>query len=227
VAAGVVVGVIGVDAIRQVRRPRDMAVASLPAVFAAHQLIEALVWLDLTGRAPATVGRVALWLYMLIAYVVLPVFVPAAVLAVETDAARRRWVARLTVVGGAVAAVYLVAMVHGPIGVAIDGHSLNYDTGVSAGGPLAAVYVAACCGSLLASSNRSVVMFGLANALVVAFLMWMSTQELTSLWCFWAAIASMAIAVHLRSTSGAGGAGPLGATPPEQSSRGWSLLGRE
>jgi hypothetical protein len=91
---------------------------------------------------------------MLFAYVVLPMLVPAAVLAVETDAGRRRWLEALTVAGGAVGAIYLLAMVRGPIGVAIEGHSLNYDTAVNAGGPLAAVYVAACCGSLLVSSRR-------------------------------------------------------------------------
>ncbi len=174
------------------------------------------MWWDLTGRASVTTGRVALWLYMLFAYVVLPVLVPAAVLAVETHPGRRRWLARLTVVGWAVAAVYLVAMVSGPVGVAVDGNSLNYDTG-DAGGPLAAVYVAACCGSLLASSHRPIVVFGLANAVAVAFLMWMSTQELTSLWCFWAAIASVAIAFHLRSTSRAEGAGSAEASDPDRS----------
>lgn len=133
---------------------------------------------------------------------VIPVLVPAAVLAVETDAARRRWLGALTAAGGAVAATYLLAMVWGLVGVAIEGHSLNYDTGVSSGGQLAAVYVMACCGSLMVSSRRSIVVFGLANAVAVAFLMWMSTEELTSLWCFWAAVASVAIVVHLHGTNG-------------------------
>ena len=94
VAAGIVVGAIGVSALRQVHRRRDLPLASLPVLFAGHQLVEALVWLDLTDRVSATSGRVALWLYMLFAYVVLPVLVPAAVLAVKTDAARRRWPAK-------------------------------------------------------------------------------------------------------------------------------------
>jgi len=109
-----------------------------------------------------------------------------------------------------VAATYLLAMVRGPVGVAIEGHSLNYDTGVSSGGQLAAVYVMACCGSLLVSSRRSVVAFGLANVVAVAFLKGMSTEELTSMWCFWAAVASVSIAVHLRSTNRARAAGSAG-----------------
>lgn len=196
-AAGVVVGAISVGALRQVHLRRELPLASLPALFAGHQIAEAFVWLDLTDRAPAATGRVALWLYMLFAYVVLPVVVPSAVLAVEPDPTRRRWLAGLTAVGGAVAVAYLVAMVRGPIGVSIDGHSLNYDTGVASGGQLAAVYVVACCGSLLLSSHRSIVVFGVANAVAVAFLWWALSEELTSLWCFWATIASVAITTHL------------------------------
>ena len=91
-------------------------------------------------------------------------------------------------------------MVRGPVAASVDGYSLNYDTGVGIGGPLAAVYVVACCGALLVSSHRSIVVFGVANVVAVGVLTWMSTQELTSLWCFWAAVASVAIAAHLRAS---------------------------
>ncbi|MBA2752214.1 MAG: hypothetical protein H0U41_08280 [Actinobacteria bacterium] len=58
--------------------------------------------------------------------------------------------------------------------------------------------------------SASIAVFGLANVVAVAFLMWMRTEELTSLWCFWAAVASVAIAVHLRSTNRARAAGSAG-----------------
>ncbi|MEN3313893.1 MAG: hypothetical protein V7605_127, partial [Acidimicrobiaceae bacterium] len=41
---GVAVGAVGVDALRQVRRPRELAIASLPVLLAAHQLTEVFVW---------------------------------------------------------------------------------------------------------------------------------------------------------------------------------------
>ena len=71
VAAGVVVGAIGFAALRRVGQKRELPLASLPALFAGHQLSEAFVGWDVTGRASATTGRVALWVYMLFAYVVL------------------------------------------------------------------------------------------------------------------------------------------------------------
>jgi hypothetical protein len=55
----------------------------------AHQFIEALVWLWLQGHVPRGVGHLALWAYLLIALVVLPVFVPLAVIALEPTRQRK------------------------------------------------------------------------------------------------------------------------------------------
>lgn len=49
-AAGIAVGAVGVDALRHVRRRQDLALASLPALFAAHQVSEAFVWWGLTDE---------------------------------------------------------------------------------------------------------------------------------------------------------------------------------
>jgi hypothetical protein len=81
---GVVISAIGVDAVRHVRQRRELiALAWLPLLLGAHQLIEAIVWLWLQGHVPRGAGHVALWAYLLIALVVLPVLVPLAVIALE------------------------------------------------------------------------------------------------------------------------------------------------
>ena len=144
VVAGLVVGGIGVGALRQVHRRRDLPLASLPALFAGHELVEALVWLDLTGRAPATTGRVPCGCTCSSPTWSCPCSSPP-LSCCRGGRRAAQMVERFTVLGASVAAIYLLAMVRGPIGVAIEGHSLNYDTAVNAGGPLAVVYVAACC----------------------------------------------------------------------------------
>ena len=67
-----------------------IALAWIPVLLGAHQLIEALVWLWLQGHVPRGIGHVALWAYLLIAFVVLPIFVPLAVIAVEPTRGRSR-----------------------------------------------------------------------------------------------------------------------------------------
>ena len=70
VAGGVLICAIGIDAIRHIRQRREfIALAWIPVLLGAHQFIEALVWLWLQGHVPRGVGHVALWAYLLIAFV--------------------------------------------------------------------------------------------------------------------------------------------------------------
>ena len=48
------------------------------------------------------------------------------------------------------------------------------------------------------SSHRRIALFGVANLPAVVALAWIESTALTSLWCAWAAIISLAIAAHLR-----------------------------
>jgi hypothetical protein len=198
VAAGVVVGGIGVEALRHVHRPEELPLASLPLLFGAHQLTEAFVWWGLRGDVAARTGHAALWVYVAFAFVALPLLEPVSVLLVEPDARRRRIIGRFALLGAAVAATYLNAMLRGPVSAAIRGHTLTYDTGVAHGGVVAALYMVATVGALLSSSHRRIARFGAANLVVLPLLMLLAAKALTSLWCVWAAVASLIIANHLR-----------------------------
>jgi hypothetical protein len=63
---------------------------------------------------------------------------------------------------------------------------------------MAGLYVLATCGAMVASGLRHVVWFGLANLVAVVVLTGMSANGFASLWCFYAALVSAAIAVYLR-----------------------------
>jgi len=223
---GAGVAVVGVDALRQVRRPRELAIASLPAVLAAHQLTEVFVWSDLHDRTPHVGTGPAIWLYAVVAFVVVPALVPVAVLAVEPVNARRRLMAPFAVLGILVAMAYAGAMGQRPVVAAIAGRHISYATGLEPGVTMAGLYVLAVCVPLFASSYPRIVLFGACNAVAVAVLLWLSQEELTSLWCAWAAVASVVIDGHLRMVNGAvataDGDGPVaaGADGPASSERG-------
>ena len=59
--------------------------AGLPLVLGTHQLIESLVWWQLRGDVPFGIGRVATWLYLIIALVVVPVIVLLSVMLLRAD----------------------------------------------------------------------------------------------------------------------------------------------
>jgi hypothetical protein len=199
--AGLVIGAAGVDAMRHTDDKRELGVAALPVLLGAHQLVEAVAWWGLRGRVAASAGDVAVWIYLLFAFGVLPAYVPAAIARLEPDPVRARAMRHLALIGAAVSLVLVAAMVRGPVEASIGGRYIAYEITLSHGGLIVAAYVAATCGALLASSYRIVVRFGMFNLVAVGVLFWLNTTGFASLWCAWAAMASLGIALRIRSGS--------------------------
>lgn len=196
---GAIIGAIGVDTIRHVhRRHGHIAIASLPLLFAVHQLDESLIWLGLQGHIPRAISHVALWIYLLIAFVVLPLFVPAAVLAFEPTP-RRRWLMMpFVAIGACVSGILLAALIRGPFGVQLRPYHLAYTLTLRDGLLIVALYVVAVCGALIFSGSRHIVIFGVVNLVAVGIIARLTVDGFASVWCGWAAICSGAIALQLR-----------------------------
>jgi hypothetical protein len=195
---GLVISAIGVDAVRHVRQRGDhVAVAALPLLLGFHQLDEAFVWWGLQGHVPATVGRIAMWIYLLIAFVVLPIYVPLAVTALEQPI-RRRLVAPFVVVGALVSALLLAAMIRGPVTARLAPYHVAYGLGLHHALPIITLYVVAVCGALLVSQYFDVRVYGIANLVAVVILADLTVNGFASLWCSYAAVLSAAIALHMR-----------------------------
>jgi hypothetical protein len=199
VVVGVAVGVVGIDAVRHVTDRREFPLALLPLLFSAHQLIEAFVWWGQDGTVPEGLGRAAAYAYLLIAFV-LPVLVPLAVVAIEPDRVRRRMMQGLAALGAGVSTVLVLAVLRAPIWVAERGMHISYSVGLGDGGVLTGLYVVAVCGAFLASSSRRIAVFGAVNLVAVMVLGALTLDGVISLWCAWAAVTSVLIDVHLRTS---------------------------
>ena len=198
IVAGVVVSGVGIDALRHVRHTREYPLAALPLLLGAHLLVETYVWWGEMGRASELAAQAATWVYLAFALGVLPVLVPVAILAIEPEERRRRWLMPLAVIGAGVAALYMASVVTGPIGAAVEGCCLAYDTGPSYHPVLGALYAVVTCFPMLVSSHRRIVVFGVINLPVAALIGWLLAANLASLWCAWAAVTSVLIASHVR-----------------------------
>ncbi|MGH9277582.1 MAG: DUF6629 family protein [Acidimicrobiales bacterium] len=198
-AAAVVVGAIAVDAVRHVGERAELPLAALPVILAVHQLIEVVVWWGIDGTVASAIGVAAVYAYLLVAFG-LPLLVPSAVIALEPDADRRRLMARLAVIGALVALVLLTNVVTGPVSAADGGFYVDYHARLFHGTTLTVIYVVATLGCCLASSHRFIVVFGLVNLVGVLALGWLTLRGFVSLWCAWAAVTSLIIAMHLRGT---------------------------
>jgi len=152
----------------------------------------------LQGHLPRGIGHVALWAYLLIALVALPVFVPLAVIALEPTGRRKAMMAPFALTGTAIAVILFAAMVRGPSGAQLAPYHLSYSVRVPDGLLIVALYVTAVCGPLLTSGYRNVVIFGAVNLVAVIVIARLTVSGFASVWCAWAAVSSAAIAPQCR-----------------------------
>ncbi len=196
---GIVVTAIGVDAVRHLHHRNDhLALAALPLLLGVHEIDEAFVWWGLQGVVPHGLGRAAMWIYLIIAFVVLPVFVPLVIMLLEPTARRRLRIVPFLAIGTGVSTVLLETILVNRPTVTLGAYHLAYSIGLQHGVVVIGLYIVATCGSLLASGFRHIVVFGLANLVAVSILARLSADGFASLWCFYAAVACGAIMLHMR-----------------------------
>jgi len=198
---GVAVMAIGVEACRRLKGRREYAlVATVPLLLGAHQVDESLVWWGLQGHVPSSVGHAAMWAYLVVALVVLPVLAPLLVLRIEPEGRRRRRLVPFVALGAIVSSILLEAMLVGHPSARLGHLHLAYSIGLQHGIAVIGLYIVATCGAMLLSSHRDVVWFGIANLVAVVVLARLCVDGFTSLWCAYAAVLSAAIVLHLRGT---------------------------
>lgn len=197
-----VLATIGVVTLTRVKHRRELLFASLPLLFAIHQFIEGFVWLGLDGMLPATVTHNMGAAFMLYAQGLLPFLLPLSVSLFEADARSRRRMRPFLVIGGLTTLYILWALTAYPTQVFVKGNSIVYINPATNNITVAIVYVIATCGSLLFSKVRDMVIFGLANVAILLTVMAFKRYAFTSLWCAYAAIASVIILAYFWKSSG-------------------------
>lgn len=200
---GTLITAIGIDAVRHTTGRRELVgLAAIPLVLGVHQLTETFVWWGLQGHVSTTVGDAAMWIYLLVAFVLLPSYVPAAVYAAATPGAKRRVLLAFIGIGVVVSVSLLAAMVRGPVDAELRSWHLSYSTDLTAGLLIVSAYVVATCGPLLLSGIRALVWFGVINLVAVVALAALVINGFASLWCAWAAVTSALLALALRRSAG-------------------------
>jgi hypothetical protein len=190
-----VLGAVGVVTLTRVKHNREILFAALPTLFAVHQFIEGFVWLGLDGILSRAVAHDMGAAFMLYAQGLLPFLLPLSVLMFEPDSKSRRRMLPFLALGGATALYILWALTAYPTQVYIRRNSIVYINQATNNTAVAVLYVIATCGSLFFSKIRSMVVFGAANLVILLVVMAFKRYAFTSLWCAYAAIASIIILV--------------------------------
>jgi hypothetical protein len=197
-----VLGTIGVLTLTKVKHRRELLFASLPTLFAIHQFTEGFVWLGLDGVLSPAVTHAMAAAFMLYAQGLLPFLLPLSVLLFEPDVRSRRRMLPFLVVGCLTALYILWALIAYPTQTFIKANSIVYINPATNNSAVAVLYVIATCGSLLFSKVKDMVIFGVANVAILLVVMAVKRYAFTSLWCAYAAVASVIILVYFWKSHG-------------------------
>ncbi len=188
-----VLGAVGVVTLTKVKHKRELLFAALPVLFAIHQFIEGFVWLGFDKVLSPTVAHDMGSAFMLYAQGLLPFLLPLSIYLFEPDKKSRASMLPFVVLGVGTALYILWALTAYPLQLFVRGNSIVYINQATNNTAVAVLYVIVTCGSLFFSKIKMMVVFGAANLAILLVVMAFKRYAFTSLWCAYAAIASVII----------------------------------
>ncbi len=214
--AGTALTAIGVAALRRTEARSEIPFAMIPLLFGIQQLIEGVIWLTFTYDAPILTQTMT-YLYSLFSHVLWPIYVPLAMGLMEPVAWRRKVFFGFGVAGLTVGIYLLYYIFATPMVAEVVGRHIVYDSPHFYLIPVMIFYLAATCVSCIFSSHGFVKLFGalMFFSFIGAYLV--HIMALVSIWCFFAAVLSLLVYIHLRFRG-------LGGFPRKLRSRRPSLL---
>lgn len=190
---GAVLLTTGVATMRTVKESNQIPLASIPLIFAGHQITEGMLWIALSGSGLAGWENILTYVYIIIAQILWPITLPIAMLLIEKVVARRKVLFALACLG-ILAGIYrtYTLSIFGVDAVILEHHIFYEIDKVNSYTPIGlAVYFLTTALPLLISSVRRAWIIGILiiGSYIMTFLIY---KEFTpSVWCFFGAIISL------------------------------------
>ena len=186
-------GAVGVAAISRTTRVREIPIAAMPLVFAAQQAAEGALWLGFSHSWSASTMLFAANFFVLIALAFWPIWSPLALGSIELERWRRGAMLALLPVGLALAAYSTRSVLEYPFAASVVRHSLCYISRETY--PTAAVpaYMLCTIAPWFLSSESPLRKVGGITAIGAAASLAFFYASFVSVWCFFAAAASIGI----------------------------------
>ncbi len=195
--AGTTLSAVGVGALRNAKTNAELPFAMIPLLFGIQQLTEGVIWLTFQHHAPL-LKLLMTYLYSGFSHVLWPMYVPFAMGAMETVQWRKRAIFAFLAGGIPVALYLLYSIVSRPLNAEVIGNHIVYASPHFYLGPVMVLYLAATCVSCFFSSHGFVRLFGVLALLSFIVAYFVYVNALVSIWCFFAALLSLLIYLHLR-----------------------------
>jgi len=195
--AGTSLSVIGVATLKTVKRKSEIPFAMIPLLFGIQQLTEGVIWLTFSRDAPL-LQQTMTYVYSGFSHVLWPIYVPFAIGILESVRWRKKALAGFEVAGLTVGLYLLFFIVTQPVVAQVVSRHIEYVSPHFYVAPMIVLYVAATCVSAFFSSHKFVNLFGALALLsfIAAYVIY--AHALVSVWCFFAALLSILMYVHMR-----------------------------
>jgi hypothetical protein len=195
--AGTSLSAIGVATLRHTRRKSEILFAMIPLLFGIQQLTEGVIWLTFEHDAPQ-MRHVMTYVYSGFSHVFWPIYVPLAIGVLELVPWRRRVLAGFEIAGLAAGLYLLYFLITRPVVAEVVSRHIVYVSPHFYVVPVMVLYLAATCVSAFFSSHRFVKLFGALSLASFLGAYAIFEHALVSVWCFFAAVLSILIYLHLR-----------------------------
>lgn len=194
--AGGTLSAAGAETLRHAKTRERLPLAAMPLLFGIQQAVEGVVWVSF---GIPWLNALATHVFVFFSHVLWPTYVPIAVLLIEKEQGRRLVLKILALIGLAtsLSLFYHAFLVGTPVSYA-SAHGIVYVTSLPMVPLGLGFYVLATCIACLASSHKFIRVLGIAMMGSLAIAYWSYEQAFYSVWCFFAAILSFIIYVHLR-----------------------------
>ncbi len=199
-AGGVIIAAIGIVTIKKVHKPSQIVFATIPLFFGLQQITEGFVWFILQHSAYTEYLNLASYGFLILAQVFWPVMIPLAVLTMEVNKKKRKYLWGLLGMGILLSSFYVVCLFMLKVVPVINGYHIeylqNFPNAIQL--PAFAIYLFASITPLFISSIKRTHLMGILMSLSCLVSIIFFTQYLTSVWCFFAAFISLIILWILR-----------------------------
>lgn len=196
------VGTAGLFTVSRAANVRELPLAGTPLLFGVQQGIEGALWLVLPHPDQAVWALLLANGFAVIALVLWPLYAPVAAALAEDDAKRRAWIWWLVPLGLAFALYSGIDIAHHPYRAVLTAHSLCYINDSPYPPYAIALYVPATCGGFWLSTHRALRVFGIIVTVGLAASLAFFLADLVSMWCFFAAAASVTVLFHFYQRAG-------------------------
>jgi hypothetical protein len=196
-SASVVLGVVGVVTVKKITQPNQLAFACIPFLFAFQQFIEGILWLSLSHKELDFLQPICTYLFLIIAQIVWPTWVPLSIMFLEKDVKRKKTLDVILAIGITLSLYLTYCYIFYDVSAEIDCNHIKYNLDFPHSKDLiwltGLFYFIPTVVSTFVSSVKRMQILGMTILISCILTRLVTLEYFISIWCFFAAIISIMV----------------------------------